>query len=121
MKANQIIAEGLCGMQVNFNLQDMHVAAQFVNTINTFFAAKEAHEKWYNGYYDKSIRYKQDPETGENICQWDTWSKYREFYPEPEQPTVDMEGMLRDAAKFFKKIASKPETEATIFSDDDEA
>ena len=120
MKKQEIIAEGLCGMQVNFNLQDMHAAANFVNTVNDYFTKKAAYDKWHDGYWDDSIRYKTDPETGEKTRLWNNWSEYENLYPKPKVIELDKDQMLKDAVIFFKKVASKSETEASIFSEEDE-
>lgn len=120
MKKQEIIAEGLCGMQVSFNLQDMHAAASFVNTVNDYFTKKAAYDKWHDGYWDEAIRYKTDPETGERIRLWDNWSEYKNLYPQPEEAELDKDQMLKTAVNFFKKVASKSDTEASIFSDEDE-
>ena len=122
MKKSEITGEGITGMRVEFNLQDMHVAAEIVNTVEEYYKKVKAHSEWENNMGNNDLRFKVDPETGEQKELWGRWdrSAYRTYYPEPEVYEIDKDDLLKLVCKFFKKIASKPENEATIFSDEDD-
>lgn len=121
MKKSEMIGEGIIGMKVEFNLQDMHAAAQIVNIVEKYYEEVKAHREWADNMGNKDLRIKIDPETGEQTELWGRWDRnaYCAIYPEPEVYEIDKDDILDLVCKFFKKIASKPENEATIFEDED--
>lgn len=120
MKTQLITGEGVCGMQINLNVLDQHVVTQLVNEYDRFIKVKEAHDKWDSDYWNDTIRYETDPDTGEKTRRWNNRDEYRKFYEEPEIPHFDNEETLKTIMVFLRKLVSKSNLAATIFSDKDE-
>ena len=120
MKTQVITGEGVCGMQINLNVLDQHVVTQLVNDYDHYIKAKEVHDKWQSDYWNDAIRYKVDPETGEKTKLWNNWDEYRKLYEEPEEPRFNNEETLKTVMVFLRKLVSKSDNRATIFSDKDE-
>lgn len=120
MKTQLITGEGVCGMQINLNVLDQHVVTQLVKDYDRFIKAKEAHDKWDSDYWNDAIRYKVDPETGEKTKLWNNRDEYRKLYEEPEVPYFDNEETLKTIMVFLRKLVSKSDLAATIFSEEDE-
>lgn len=120
MKTQVITGEGVCGMQINLNVLDQHVVTQLVNDYDRFIKAKEVHDKWDSDYWNDTIRYETNPDTGEKTRRWNSRDEYRKLYEEPEVPHFDNEDALKTVMVFLRKLASKSDNRATIFSDKDE-
>ena len=104
MKTQVITGEGVCGMQINLNVLD------------------QVHDKWYHGMYDDNLRVSVNPDTGEKTERWKKydWDAYKAIYPEPEDLSFDFNESFKTVLVFLRKLVSKSDNRATIFSDKDE-
>lgn len=122
MKTQVITGEGVCGMQINLNVLDQHEVTKLVVDYDRYAAAKKVHDKWYHGMYDDNLRVSVNPETGEKTENWKKydWDAYKVIYPEPEDLSFDFNESFTTVLVFLRKLVSKSDNRATIFSDKDE-
>lgn len=122
MKTQVITGEGVCGMQINLNVLDQHEVTKLVKEYDHYIAVKTVHDKWHEGMYDDKLRLSVDPETGEKTENWKRydWDAYKEIYPEPEDASFDYNESFKTVLVFLRKLVSKSDNRATIFSDKDE-
>lgn len=122
MKTQIITGEGVCGMQIRLNVLDQHEVTKLVDAYDHYIAIKKVHDEWHNGMYDDKLRLSVDPETGEKKENWKRydWEAYKAIYPEPEDISFSFQDNFETVLVFLRKLVSKSDNCATIFSNKDE-
>ena len=120
MKTQVITAEAVCGMQVNLNIFDQDAITNLVKEVDSYYTAREIHDKWHNDQYDDNLRIKVDPDTGEKTELWKRydWDAYRALYPEPNDPSLDKDKIIKTVMVFLRKLTIADGERATVFSEE---
>ena len=119
MKTNIITGEGVCGLQINLNILDMHEITILVEKYQRHMAEQEVHDTWRQGQYDDAKRIQKDPETGEETVLWKKydWDAYKAIYPEPEVTPFDFENEMAIVMRFLKKCIIEDSAKPSVFDE----
>ena len=121
MKIQEIIKQGVCGMQIILNVFDQYAVTLLVDAYDRYMKAKEAHKKWEAGLCDEDLRIETDDE-GNKIERWKRYDRnaYREIYPEPEVPSFNHDENMKTVMVFLRKLTIPCDDKPTIFDEDEE-